>query len=88
MQIKIYFGDLKPSKQRELCNALAKQRGVKPGWIVSTGWFPSPLAIVVLEDDDYTGQEACERLEEDAQLASENQEDEPEPEPEDIEYPF
>jgi len=38
------------------------------------------------ESNDYEGQEACERLEEEAQLRSENQE--PEPEKEDGDLPF
>lgn len=90
MQIKIYFSDIKPKKMHEILNALAKIKKLRPGMIIPSDMLPSPLAIVVLEDeDDYKGQEACERLEQDAQLASEEQVEEPEKEkPEDREYPF
>jgi len=83
MQIKIYFSDLKSEKQRKLLNLIAKQRKIKPGDIIPTSSLSSPLAILVLEDEP---DDASERLEQDAQLASENGEDEEEGE--DVEYLF
>jgi hypothetical protein len=98
MQIKIYFSDLKPEKQREL---LPKLREFFDEEI--------PIPLVIFDTDveifnndpiirhliqpnlyppeyDYTGQEACERLEQEAQLRVENQD--PEQETDDGEIPF
>jgi hypothetical protein len=79
MQIEIYFSDLKPEKQQELCNQLHPVFSNNPKPI------PSPLAIVVLEDED-APDDASERLEQEAQWRAENQI--PEPEKEDRGYPF
>jgi len=97
MQIKIYFSDLKPEKQRELLPKLREFFDEE---------IPIPLVtfdtdVEIFDNDpvirhliqpnlypsnDYEGQEACERLEEEAQLRSENQE--PEPERDDGDLPF
>jgi len=73
MQIKIYFSDLKPEKQRELLNLTAKQRKIKPGSIILTSSLPSPLAILVLEDEEDYPDDASERLEQEAQWKGEEQ---------------
>jgi len=74
MQIKIYFSDLKPEKQRELLPKLRE-------------FFDEEIPIpLVIFDTDYEGQEADDRMEQDAQIASEEQV--LEPEKKDKEYPF